>query len=1641
MNSLLKIPYEISLWDDRLTYVDGDGNEYDDFAKVPEGDVNTVQYYKEKKLCVIGSSTMEAPFRAIEPNLVRKTDGTSTLTFSIYARYYDEEAGEFKPNPFIKYLNNERKVKLKYYPNGELRWLDFIIKKIDESNENYQFKYTATDLFINELSKTGYSLVFDTELENNQGTVQKLAEDILVPTDWMVGDDSEIIQQLKAEPLYEITLDEDLQCLDIFTNNIKHIESGEKIYAFYSSVTNTDKSYFQFIYNDDGKYTADENNIIHTAGNYYCLDEPVGKKELFHGFKGEKYIRTHESAYDKVLQRYVKKYQKNGQDYLGYSETEYFTPSLVTNYITNGQHITSRAGWEQIAPGYVEVDLQPPYTETVKEGKTRRFGLILDQTNGSNQLLNSGFRDNAELIKEITTNDTFVFRGKASALSGSETAQYARLLVAKYTKNSNGDIEIVEGKTLISAEVDTFVLDDEEFFCITDLKPNYAVSYEELTDTISTERFGIFLQALTPNREVAKGRYFVEGAELFKQYYGSAMGDNKNQLGIILPSGNILYEGGSISEQIATSYTKTTYYYYKADATVNLSSADELEYEYIGEEEPEYKPVYDLNFEKTRSISKKESNRFDLLQTLSETFECWCRFDVWHRETGEIILGRDLNDLLINAGTADSKEKVVFLGGTSYSKDEVLTISGNESFDYGDYQQIKFVTFHKRIGQKKNIGFKYGMNLKSIFRNLDSGDIATKLIVKSNTNEFADGGSCNIALSRENPSGENFVYDFSHYIRQGMLNEDNLNNDLYYNGSDNRGWIGLYPKLKAQNQLRDTLILEWNSCLTRRNHLKSDQVNAELLYSASTDELEDYRNKYYEVTGHEYEGALNGGVVETTEIQKIVFEIERLSSELKQLEEGKDGAKAQLRSLEERIDELEEELEEIANNTTDLINAFEKKYLRFIQEAQWSSEDYTDHDLYYIDSETTLHKSAQPKVSYTINVIELSQLEDYKDYVFDLGDITYVQDTDFFGWDTSKGFKTPHKEEIVITEMSTSFDNPEKSTIKVQNYRSAFEDLFQRLTASSQQLQFHSGEYGRAADVVDANGNIAPSCLEDAFSNNAYVLSNVSNQTVEMGELGIITKNAKNPAEIVRVTSGGVFLSDTGGEKWTTGITATGINAKTITTGTLNTGLVNIYNGAQKSFVWDSQGLNAYKPNENGGYSTTNFVRFNHEGLRAEEEGVETFSLTEGGLKLSKGVISINKDGNSVLIDPLLKNNGNVFEISVKNNKIIQIDSSGSANFQGIITAKAGGSIAGWEICENALTKGNPGESSTFCMYTDASGIGSIGGSKSVGGWNLTIGSNFGVRTNNNGESELWCNKVNITGDINASSLTIGKEQTAADKYIKNQITADHIATLGLEVGNQIKMGANATISWNNVSQKPNNLATTDDIQGLKTEIGENYVTTESLTALKINTNQINAGPLGTNITIAGLKIDNNSIYFGTWNGKEGTAPTVFMSTGSGYDNSYTICGQPRKDWVFGSGSAFGVTSSGKLYATGAEITGTINAQSGGTIGDWTIGSGVGVSGTGLKYAATQSSTVSYRESSSSRYQYYYTVEIKNFVMTYVGVSYDITISYSHMVDTTKEPVQFHDFTSLSSLLSYYGVSAAGTTQSKRIFWSRLGGL
>jgi hypothetical protein len=136
-----------------------------------------------------------------------------------------------------------------------------------------------------------------------------------------------------------------------------------------------------------------------------------------------------------------------------------------------------------------------------------------------------------------------------------------------------------------------------------------------------------------------------------------------------------------------------------------------------------------------------------------------------------------------------------------------------------------------------------------------------------------------------------------------------------------------------------------------------------------------------------------------------------------------------------------------------------------------------------------------------------------------------------------------------------------------------------------------------------------------------------------MDELGLITRNLKNPSEIVRVTSGGVFLSNDGGVTWTTGITGNGINAKTITTGQLNTALITIMNGNNPAFRWDATGLVAIR--RDGGS-----VIFNEDGIKGKGTNFE-YTLSQDGLVFEKDKESFFKaDSEGVEVKGIIKATG-----------------------------------------------------------------------------------------------------------------------------------------------------------------------------------------------------------------------------------------------------------------------------------------------------------------------------------------------------------------------------------------------------------------
>ena len=349
--------------------------------------------------------------------------------------------------------------------------------------------------------------------------------------------------------------------------------------------------------------------------------------------------------------------------------------------------------------------------------------------------------------------------------------------------------------------------------------------------------------------------------------------------------------------------------------------------------------------------------------------------------------------------------------------------------------------------------------------------------------------------------------------------------------------------------------------------------------------------------------------------------------EKRRYEQDKNTYEPLLAAIKTQQSTLEQDLADLATKKTRLNKAFYTKYSRFIQEGTWISEEYIDDEKYYVDAQSTLYNSCWPQVSYSITVANLENHEEYKQYRYDIGDRTYIQDTEFFGY--LEDGVTPYKKEVVISEKTEYVDNPQKDSIKIQTFKNQFQDLFKAITATVQQVQYSTGAYQKAAELAVSNEEDRLKFLQGALNSAEMAIKNAGDQTVIWDNRGITVTDSLNNARQLRLVSGAIMfrtLDENGDEVWKTGITPEGISADLITAGRLDAGLIQIMDKNHPSFRWDARGLTAYLETTDG-YDTTSGVRFNSRGLfgfsnidnahlKEINEENATFYLSEDGMRV-----------------------------------------------------------------------------------------------------------------------------------------------------------------------------------------------------------------------------------------------------------------------------------------------------------------------------------------------------------------------------------------------------------------------------------------
>lgn len=1194
-----KNKYEISLWEDRLVPQTGEGQSI-----VPE-------HYEEEKVCIIGSDTMTSQARALEPKLVRNVNGTNKLTFKLYYTYIDNETGKRIQNPFTSLLVNERKVKCKW----EDQWYDFVIKGIQEDSNGKTITYTCEDLYINELSKTGFSLEFDQKLNNNQGTAQELAKKVLEGTDWVVdtGSSDHILQTIE-EPLYSATLTQDLDAEDK-NGAVKTISGGSVIYLFYS-VVQEKKSYIQFIYNTS--YETESNSQLLKENNCYSvemdwsvfeglLDGNVGI--VFSDYRGKRLVRKQLQEFNSALNRncYVYKDQ-NGNKVLGYSTVEYKDPTVVLNLISNSKEFVDTNGWR--GGEGLGWELYPPFfgTEITDSYSSSTY---IKVPGGKLSLFNSGLQDNAGYLGEgLQAGQRYIVRLQAYSYNETNKSLSSDLIspegielkILDYFKtvatvgvpahNETGSYCSQTTPTIVDtyySTTDTEKKEGKTYFIYTQNKEK-EWGYFELTTDFKEARdsgvqifeqgekvieFEIKITNSIPRKEITAG---------YPAIYNSNSSTARPGIFITLPkcwikeiqlyqrveglNGRVIHLGDLDSQSVGKTYYK---YFAPNDA---YKKEEDIKYIYYGlEKQTQFIEYYGepdsshVLYEKIRSITAKNSNRFNILQNIAETFQCWVRFKIEHNEdTGRIV--------------------------------------------YKNGVPKKTVYFKEEIGEDLGYGFVYGIDLKTISRSIDSNQLTTKVVVAPNTSEYAENGICRIADADLNENGENYILDFGYYISQGLLNSGELNKYLYLPNGDKSGF---YVELKNKNKdylERAKLIETKKTELTKQKSLYTvyDQYVTSAEEQIAT--LQDNLSKLANIFPYDEKKILDflSKKSDFSEAKNYYTTLITTQNNLKSYRESLALLDSSVKALTNLVTDEEKENEKIVEEKKALESAFYQKFSRFIQEGSWTSQDYIDPNLYYLDARSVAYTSSRPKISYNISVIRLNALDEYKSKKFNIGDISFIEDKEFFGYIKGKdAWKTPYHEKVLISESTSWFDSPEKDTFTIQNYKTQFEDLFQRITATTQSLQYSTGEYNRASSIVEGKGVINTETLQNSININNELVFKSQNEEIFQDSTGLTLTDKRDPSKRTKLTSGGLFISTDGGVTWKNAVRGEGVATQYLTSGSINTNNIAIYDGAHASFRWDKYGINAYDATREideatnqevlKGIITNNFVRFDQYGV------------------------------------------------------------------------------------------------------------------------------------------------------------------------------------------------------------------------------------------------------------------------------------------------------------------------------------------------------------------------------------------------------------------------------------------------------------
>jgi len=203
-------------------------------------------------------------------------------------------------------------------------------------------------------------------------------------------------------------------------------------------------------------------------------------------------------------------------------------------------------------------------------------------------------------------------------------------------------------------------------------------------------------------------------------------------------------------------------------------------------------------------------------------------------------------------------------------------------------------------------------------------------------------------------------------------------------------------------------------------------------------------------------------------------------------------------------------------------------YTNRVREGIWVDQQYTDATKLYEAAQEVLAEIAQPRVSYAVSIVDLSHLTGYEHESFKLGDWVTVIDEEL-------GINVKAQ----IVKRTYDVLQPWRGSVELANFRPGITDLITEAVKSSRIV----------GQAVLPNKKISTNALQ-GYINTATNQINSPNSRLKWDETGIIAEEVDEQGQptgkIVKITSGGVGISNDGGQTFHVAMTGDGVLANRV---------------------------------------------------------------------------------------------------------------------------------------------------------------------------------------------------------------------------------------------------------------------------------------------------------------------------------------------------------------------------------------------------------------------------------------------------------------------------------------------------------------